>query len=44
MTELTESQRLSATRKIMEAVDKCGLTGEQIIGGMGLPDEQRTRH
>ena len=44
MTELTESQRLSATRKIMEAVDKCGLTGEQIIVVMDLPEEQRTRH
>lgn len=44
MKELTESQRLSATRKIMEAVDEWGLTGDQIIAVMALPKEQRTRH
>ncbi|MDH5388423.1 MAG: MbcA/ParS/Xre antitoxin family protein [Gammaproteobacteria bacterium] len=44
MKELTESQRLSATLKIMEAVDEWGLTGDQIIAVMALPEEQRTRH
>ena len=44
MKELTESQRLSATLKIMGAVDEWGLTGDQIIAVMALPEEQRTRH
>lgn len=44
MKELTESQRLSATRKIMAAVDEWGLTGDQIIAVMALPEDQRTRH
>ena len=44
MKILTESQRLSATRKIMEAVDEWGLTGDQIIAVMDLPEDQRTRH
>ncbi|MCW8830826.1 MAG: MbcA/ParS/Xre antitoxin family protein [Gammaproteobacteria bacterium] len=44
MKQLTESQRLNATRKIMQAVDDWGLTGEQIIAVLSLPDSQRTRH
>lgn len=44
MKELTESQRLAATLKIMEAVDEWGLTGDQIIAVIDLPDDQRTRH
>ncbi len=44
MKELTESQRLTATLKIMEAVDDWGLTGEQIIAVLSLPEGQRTRH
>ena len=44
MKKLTEEQRLSATRKIMEAVDEWGLSGDQIIALVDLPKEQRTRH
>ena len=44
MKELTESQRISATLKIMAAVDDWGLSGEQIIAVMDLPEGQRTRH
>ena len=44
MKELTESQRLAATLKIMGAVDEWGLTGDQIISVLALPDGQRTRH
>ncbi len=44
MKALTESQRMAATLKIMEAVDEWGLTGEQIIAVLDLPEGQRTRH
>lgn len=44
MKELTESQRMAATLKIMAAVDEWGLTGDQIIEIMDLPDGQRSRH
>lgn len=44
MKQLTESQRLAATLKIMEAVDEWGLSGDQIIAVMDLPESQRTRH
>ena len=44
MKQLTESQRLAATLKIMEAVDEWGLSGDQIIAVMDLPETQRTRH
>ncbi len=44
MKVLTESQRMAATLKIMAAVDEWGLTGEQIIAVLDLPEGQRTRH
>ncbi len=44
MKVLTESQRMTATLKIMAAVDEWGLTGEQIIAVLDLPEGQRTRH
>ncbi len=44
MKKLTEIQRMAATLKIMSAVDEWGLTGEQIIAVMDLPEEQRSRH
>ncbi|MDT8452967.1 MAG: antitoxin Xre/MbcA/ParS toxin-binding domain-containing protein [Gammaproteobacteria bacterium] len=44
MKALTESQRMAATLKIMDAVDEWGLTGEQIIAVLDLPEGQRTRH
>lgn len=44
MKALTESQRMAATLKIMAAVDEWGLTGEQIIAVLDLPEGQRTRH
>ncbi len=44
MKELTESQRMAATLKIMVAVDEWGLTGDQIIAVMDLPETQRSRH
>lgn len=44
MKALTESQRLTATLKIMTAVDEWGLSGDQIIAVLGLPESQRSRH
>ena len=44
MKELTESQRMSATLKIMTAVDEWGLSGDQILAVLDLPEGQRTRH
>ena len=44
MKELTESQRLNATLKIMAAIDEWGLSGDQIIMILDLPETQRTRH
>lgn len=44
MNELTESQRMSATLKIMAAVDEWGLSGEQIMALLDLPEGQRSRH
>lgn len=44
MKALTESQRMAATLKIMAAVDEWGLTGDQIIAVLDLPEGQRTRH
>ena len=44
MKELTESQRMAATLKIMGAVDEWGLTGDQIIAVIDLPESQRSRH
>lgn len=44
MKELTESQRMSATLKIMAAVDEWGLTGDQILAVLDLPEGQRSRH
>ena len=44
MKELTESQRMAATLKIMVAVDEWGLTGDQIIAVMDLSETQRSRH
>lgn len=44
MKELTESQRMAATQKIMAAVDEWGLTGDQILAVLDLPEGQRSRH
>jgi len=44
MKKLTDEQRLLATKKIMAAVDEWGLTGDQIIAVMDLPEDQRVRH
>ena len=44
MKELTESQRMAATLKIMTAVDDWGLSGDQIIALLDLPESQRSRH
>ncbi|MDH5710994.1 MAG: MbcA/ParS/Xre antitoxin family protein [Gammaproteobacteria bacterium] len=44
MNELTESQRMAATLKIMAAVDEWGLSGEQIMALLDLPEGQRSRH
>ena len=44
MKELTESQRSAATLKIMAAVDEWGLSGDQILAVLDLPETQRSRH
>lgn len=44
MKKLTESQRIAITLKIMAAVDEWGLSGEQILAVLDMPDGQRSRH
>jgi hypothetical protein len=44
MKALTESQRMAATLKIMKAVDDWGLSGDQIMALLDLPEGQRSRH
>lgn len=44
MKDLTDEQRLAITHKIMAAVDEWGLSGDQIISLLDMPDGQRTRH
>lgn len=44
MKNLTEEQRLAITLKIMAAVDEWGLSGEQILAVLDMPEGQRTRH
>ena len=44
MNNLTEERRLTITLKIMTAVDEWGLSGEQILAVLDLPEGERTRH
>lgn len=44
MKNLTEEQRLAITLKIMAAVDEWGLSGEQILAVLDMPEGQRSRH
>lgn len=44
MKNLTEAQRLAITKKIMTAVDEWGLSGEQILAMLDMPQGHRTRH
>jgi hypothetical protein len=44
MKNPTEAQRLVISRKIMAAVDEWGLSGEQILAILDMPQGHRTRH
>ena len=41
---MTEEQKLLRTHKIMQAVDEWGLSGEQILSLLAMPDNIRSRH
>ncbi len=40
----TVEQQLLRTRKVMEALDEWGLSGEQILVVLDFPDTERSRH
>ena len=42
MQGLTEEQRVIVTQKIMAAVDDWGLSGEQIMAVLDMPQGERT--
>ena len=48
MSEITlimsPEQQMLRTTKVMEAVDEWGLSGEQILAVLDLPETERTRH
>ena len=41
---MSSERRLMITQKVMFALDEWGLSGEQIVAVLALPNEQRTRH
>jgi uncharacterized protein (DUF2384 family) len=41
---MSPERRLLITQKVMMALDEWGLSGEQIVAVLALPNEQRTRH
>ena len=44
MNKLSESQRIAMTQKIMQAVDDWGLSGDQILAVLDMPEGERSRH
>ena len=44
MVSLSPEQKMLRTEKVMSAVDEWGLSGEQILVILDLPDTERSRH
>jgi hypothetical protein len=44
MTTISAEQRLLHTKKVMDALDEWGLSGEQILAVLDFPETERSRH
>ena len=44
VTSLTIEQQLMRTKKVMDALDEWGLSGEQILAVLDFPAAERSRH
>lgn len=44
MKKQSESQRIAMTQKVMAAVDEWGLSGDQILSVLDMPEGERSRH
>lgn len=44
MTTVSIEQQMLRTKKVMDALDEWGLSGEQILAVLDFPENERTRH
>lgn len=44
MTTISAEKRLLHTKKVMDALDEWGLSGEQILAVLDFPETERSRH